>query len=111
MIPTHVRAIKLFEIKLSKHELASLFLSASSPPASSQSEGGKTRAKKSSACDWLPAGRVLAVIVTVGSSYGGCETAFYKFRETRNVDEIISNFAKFCENKIVNFREICERCE
>ena len=30
---------------------------------------------------------------------GGCETAFLKFRKTRNLDEIILNFAKlFREN-------------
>ena len=29
---------------------------------------------------------------------GGCETAFFKFRETQNVDEIIFNFAKFRNN-------------
>ena len=33
---------------------------------------------------------------------GGCETAFFKFRETRNFEEI---FFEFRENKIVNFRE------
>ena len=55
---------------------------------------------------------------------GGCETAFFKFRETRTLDEIIWNFfyflrtienffghkinlefAKFRENKFIDFRE------
>ena len=40
--------------------------------------------------------------ILVCSDYGGCETAFLKFRETR----IILNFVKFRGNKIVEFREI-----
>ena len=37
---------------------------------------------------------------------GGSETAFLKFRDTRNFDEFFFNFAKFRENKIIDFREI-----
>ena len=39
------------------------------------------------------------------NEWGGCETAFFNFHETRNFHKIM-NPAKFRENKIVDFREI-----
>ena len=39
------------------------------------------------------------------SKKSGCETAFSKFREIRNFNETVLNFAKFRENKIVDFHK------
>ena len=38
--------------------------------------------------------------------YGGCETAFEKFCETKNFDKIILIFTKFRDNYVIDFRII-----